>query len=131
MGASNQYRHLWNASIWLHDLDARHRLAILFDIDRQFTVDFEVYGIEAYHVGGHTPVFTFYIYRDVLFICDYVFLTDDSMEFNPFGPKQETLKRAQRIYDLVSSKSLKIVCGYNYVTQFDEWLSRFVCLILK
>ena len=131
MGASNQYRHLWNASIWLHDLDARHRLAILFDIDRQFTVDFEVYGIEAYHVGGHTPGFTFYIYRDVLFICDYVFLTDDSMEFNPFGPKQETLKRAQRIYDLVSSKSLKIVCGYNYVTQFDEWLSRFECLILK
>lgn len=129
MGASNQYRRLWDAKVWLHDLDAKHHLAALFDIDRRFTVDFVVYDIEAYHTGGHTLGFTFYIYRDVLFICDYVFMTDVSMEFNPYGPEQETFKRAQRIYEIVNSKSLKTVCGYNYVTHFGDWLPRFERLL--
>jgi hydroxyacylglutathione hydrolase len=129
MGASNQYRRLWNAEVWLHDWDAKHRLATLFDIDRRFFDDFVAYGIEAYHTGGHTPGFTFYIYRDVLFICDYVFLTDADMRFNPFGPEQETRKRAQRIHEIVKTKPLKTVCGYNYVTNFADWLAGFEHLI--
>ena len=131
MGASNQYRRIWNAEIWLHDLDARHRLAALFTIDRRFFDDFSAYGIEAYHTGGHTPGFTFYIYHDVLFICDYVFLTDVSMCFNPYGPEQETIKQAQRIHEVVTHKSLKTVCGYNYVTNFADWLAGFERLILN
>jgi hydroxyacylglutathione hydrolase len=129
LGASNQYRRLWNAEVWLHDRDAQHRLSALFTIDRRYTDDFSAFGLEAYHTGGHTPGFTFYIYRDVLFICDYVFLEGDGMRFNPFGPKQETVKRAQRIHDIVKSKSLTTVCGYNYVAHYADWLTRFERLL--
>lgn len=131
MGASNQYRRLWNAEVWLHNLDAKHRLAALFDIDQRFDYDFVAYGVEAYHIGGHTPGFTIYIYQDVLFICDYVFLTDVGMRFNPYGPKQETLKHARRIYEIVNSKALKTVCGYNYVANFTDWRVGFERLILN
>ncbi|MDD1605182.1 MAG: MBL fold metallo-hydrolase [Methylococcaceae bacterium] len=122
MGASNQYRYLWNTQVWLHDLDAKQPLAALFDIDQRFTDDFVAYGIEAYHIGGHTQGFTFYIYRDVLFICDYVFMTDNGMLFNPYGPELETRQHAQRIVEIVKNKSLKTVCGYNYITNFADWL---------
>ncbi len=129
MGASNQYRHLWNTRILLHDLDAKHPLAAKFDIDRRFSDDFISYGIEAHHVGGHTPGFTFYIYRDVLFICDYVFLTDDDMCFNPYGPELETIKQAHRIYEIVRHKTLNTVCGYNYVANFSDWFPQFEALV--
>lgn len=129
LGASNQYRRLWHSEVWLHDLDANHRLVALFDIDRRFSDDFTAYGIEAYHVGGHTPGFTFYIYLDVLFICDYVFLTDSGMHFNPYGPEQDTLNQARRIYDIVSAKCLKTVCGYNYIAHFADWLPQFKHLV--
>ena len=125
LGASNQYRQLWHSEVWLHKLDAEHRLVALFDIDEPFTDDFNLYGIQSYHVGGHTPGFTFYIYRDVLFICDYVFLTDTGMQFNPYGPPLETLKQAGRIFEIVQDLPLKTVCGYNYVAQFADWLPGF------
>ena len=85
--------------------------------------------LEAYHTGGHTPGFTFYIYHDVLFICDYVFLTDAGMRFNPYGPEQETIKQALRIYEVVKHKSLKTVCGYNYIAKFADWMAGFERLI--
>lgn len=129
MGASNQYRRIWNAEVRLHELDAKHRLSASFDIDRRFSDDFVAYGIEAYHSGGHTPGFTFYVYKDVLFICDYVFLTGADMRFNPYGPEQETIKRAQRIYQIVKAMPLKTVCGYNYVADFADWLDGFERLI--
>jgi hydroxyacylglutathione hydrolase len=103
----------------------------LFDIDKRFTDDFTVYGIQSYHVGGHTPGFTFYIYRDVLFICDYVFLNDAGMQFNPYGPEQETLKQARRIFEIVKDQPLKTVCCYNYVTHFADWLPEFEQLALN
>lgn len=129
LGASNQYRRVWHAEVWLHNLDAKHRLAALFDIDRRFSDDFSAYGIEAYHVGGHTPGFTFYIYLDTLFICDYVFLTQTGMYFNPYGPERETLKQARRIYDIVSAKTLKTVCGYNYLADYADWQPQFEHLV--
>ncbi|MDD4915187.1 MAG: MBL fold metallo-hydrolase [Methylococcales bacterium] len=129
LGASNQYRKLWNAQIWLHEQDAGHRLATAFDIDHRFRDDFSAYGIQAYHVGGHTPGFTFYIYQDVLFICDYVFLTDSGMQFNPYGPGAATLQQAQRIFDIVSDQALKTVCGYNYLADFADWLPGLKALL--
>ena len=131
MGASNQYRRLWRAEVYLHELDARHRLAAAFDIDRRFDGDFTVHGIEAFHTGGHTPGFTFYIYRDTLFICDYVFLSNTGMEFNPYGPAAETVKQAKRVLEIVSGRDLKTVCGYNYVAEFADWLPNFETLVLK
>ncbi len=129
LGASNQYRQLWNAQVSLHEQDAKHRLVSLFDIDQRFTEDFSHNGIEAYHVGGHTPGFTFYVYRDTLFICDYVFLTPVGMRFNPYGPTLETKQQARRIYDIISAKTLRTVCGYNYTAHFADWLPGFERLL--
>ncbi|WP_230874823.1 MBL fold metallo-hydrolase [Methylomonas sp. LL1] len=129
LGASNQYRRLWDAEVWLHELDAKHRLVAAFDIDRRFSDDFTAHGLEAYHVDGHTPGFTFYIYQDVLFICDYVFLAEAGMHFNPYGPEQTTRQQARRIYQIVSTKSLKTVCGYNYIASFADWLPQFERLV--
>jgi glyoxylase-like metal-dependent hydrolase (beta-lactamase superfamily II) len=120
LDASNQYWRFWNAKIWLHEQDAKHRLVTLFDIDQRVDGDFSHRGIEAYHIGGHTPGFTVYIYQDVLFICDFLFLTASSMQFNPYGPDSETRKQAQRIYQFVATKSLKTVCGYNYIANFID-----------
>ncbi|MEQ1528752.1 MAG: rubredoxin-like domain-containing protein [Methylococcales bacterium] len=125
MGASNQYRKVWGSQVWLHGLDAKHPLVARFDVDKRFTEDFNLYGIDAYHIGGHTPGFTLYIYQDVLFICDYVFLNKSALSFNPFGSQSETLKQAQRIHEIVTSRNLVTVCGYNYVMSFKEWLVAF------
>ncbi|MGZ4999735.1 MAG: MBL fold metallo-hydrolase, partial [Methylomonas sp.] len=131
LGASNLYRRLWNCENWLHELDARHRLSQPFDFDRRFSDDFTAYGIEAYHIGGHTEGFTCYIHRDVLFIGDYVFLTDAGMIFNPYGPEQETRKQARRIHEIVNARALKLVCGYNYVAHFADWLPGLERLVLN
>jgi hydroxyacylglutathione hydrolase len=129
MGASNQYRKLWGSQVWLHELDANHPLVAQFTIDNRFTEDFSLYGIDAYHIGGHTPGFTLYIYQDILFICDYVFLNKSTLRFNPYGSQPETIKQAQRIYEILISRQLLTVCGYNYVISFDEWSAAFENLI--
>lgn len=129
IGASNQYRRLWGSQIWLHELDAKHPLVASFDVDKRFNDNFSLYGIDAYPIGGHTPGFTLYVYQDVLFICDYVFLNNSTLRFNPYGSQPETLKQAQRIHEIVKSRHLLTVCGYNYVISFDEWLVAFENLI--
>lgn len=131
MGASNQYRRLWHSKIWLHASDAKHPLAASFDVDNRFSDDFSLYGIDACHIGGHTPGFTVYIYQDVLFICDYVFLNNMALNFNPFGPQPETLRQAQRIHEIVKSRHLATVCGYNYVMSFEDWFVAFEILLHK
>jgi hydroxyacylglutathione hydrolase len=131
MGASNQYRRLWGSQVWLHELDAKHPLVTSFDVDKRFSDNFSLYGIDAYHIGGHTPGFTLYIYQDVLFICDYVFLDNSTLSFNPYGSQPETLKQAQRIHEIVKSRYLVTVCGYNYVISFEDWFVAFENLIRK
>ncbi|MGY6274299.1 rubredoxin-like domain-containing protein [Methylomonas sp. MgM2] len=130
LGACNQYRRIWDAEVWLHELDAKHRLVALFDIDRRFSEDFSAYNIEAHHVGGHTPGFTFYIYRDTLFICDYIFLEAGEMCFNPYGPADETYQQAKQIYGIVEDRELETVCGYNYVASFADWMPLFERLVV-
>ena len=129
MGASNQYRKLWGSPVWLHELDAKHPLVAKFDVDNRFTENFSLYGIDACHIGGHTPGFTLYIYQDVLFICDYVFLDNSTLSFNSYGSQPETIKQAQRIHEIVKSRHLVTVCGYNYVMSFADWFAAFENLI--
>lgn len=129
LGASNQYRRLWQADVWLHDLDAAQPLARWFDVDHRFSEDFTAFGIEAHHCGGHTQGFTFYIFRDVLLICDYVFMNPSGMTFNPYGPERETRQQASRILEVVEKRSLSTVCGYNYIALFSDWLPRFERLL--
>ena len=129
LGASNQYRELWGAKVYLHELDAQHPLAKSFPVDCLFTRDFVDYGIEAFHIGGHTPGFTIYIYDEVLFICDYAFPPGAKMRFNPFSPPEEIRNRATRILEVIAGRSLRLVCGYNFIVDFDHWRSDFGRLI--
>jgi hydroxyacylglutathione hydrolase len=129
MGASNQYRELWGAKVYLHALDAEIPIAKPFPVDYPFDGDFTEHGIEAFHIGGHSPGFTIYIYRKVLFICDYAFPPGAKMQLNPFGPQKETRDRAARILDIISGRSLETVCGYNFITEFDRWREDFQHLL--
>jgi hydroxyacylglutathione hydrolase len=129
LGASNQYRELWNAKVYLHALDAQHPLARSVPVDQPFNGDFTEHGIEAFHIGGHSPGFMMYIYGKVLFICDYAFPTGSKMQLNPFGPQDETRDRAARILEIISERSLETVCGFNFITEFDNWREDFKRLL--
>ena len=73
-----------------------------FPVDERFTGDFMKNGLEAFHIGGHTPGYTIYIYRNVLFICDYAFPPGPDMRLNPHGPEDETLMRSKRILEIIN-----------------------------
>ena len=125
LGASNLYRELFAAKVRIHQEDSEHEICRPFTFDVTFAGNFALHGIEAFHIGGHTPGFTFYIFEDVLFICDYVFLDGDGMKYNPFGPAGPTVAGGKKIRDLVEGYPLSTVCGYNYVIDYDEWKRRF------
>ena len=73
---------------------------------------------------------TFYIYRDVLFICDYVFLTETGLRSNAYGPKSKTRTRVRCLCGIVKDKSLQTVCGYTYIADFADWMLGFERLVL-
>jgi hydroxyacylglutathione hydrolase len=129
MGACNKYQEVWGAKVHLHALDADHSLARQFSVDDRFESGFEAHGIQAFHIGGHTPGFTMYIYKSVLFVCDYAFPPGSQMRLNPFGPKEETRVCASTVIDLVVDKHLETVCGYNYVAEFDSWYDNFARVV--
>lgn len=125
LGASNQYRELWGAKVCLHALDAALPIVSRFPVDWRFTGDFSEAGLDAFHIGGHSPGFTMYVAGDVLFACDYAFPPGPEMSLNPFGPRRETRAQAQRVLETVADRALATVCGYNYVAAFDDWQRDF------
>jgi hydroxyacylglutathione hydrolase len=125
LGASNLYRELFAAQVHIHHDDSVHWICRPFLFDITFDENFLDQGIEAFHVGGHTPGFTFYIFEDLLFICDYVFLEGDGMKYNPFGPAGQTVAGGSRIREILEGRELSMVCGYNYVIGYDDWKRRF------
>jgi hypothetical protein len=125
LGASNLYRDHFAAEVRIHLDDSSHEICRPFSFDVTFQENFVHNGIEAYHVGGHTPGFTLYLFEDVLFICDYVFLDGDGMKYNPFGPAGLTVAGGVRISEIIAGRKLSTVCGYNYVIGYDEWQRRF------
>ncbi len=125
LGASNLYRDLFAAEVRIHQEDSNHEICRPFTFDVTFDENFVHHGIEAYHIDGHTPGFTCYIFEDILFICDYVFLEADGMKYNPFGPADSTIYGGRLIGDLLKGRTISTVCGYNYVIGYDDWKSRF------
>lgn len=125
LGASNLYRELFAADVLIHREDSVHEICRPFTFDAVFDENFVSHGIEAFHVDGHTPGFTFYIFEDLLFICDYVFLDGDGMKYNPFGPKGRTIEGGNRLREILEGRQLSTACGYNYVIDFDDWQQRF------
>jgi glyoxylase-like metal-dependent hydrolase (beta-lactamase superfamily II) len=125
LGASNQYRDLFSCEVRIHKLDSAHDLCRGFTFDGTFEQNFEENGIEAFHIDGHTPGFSFYILEDILLVCDYVFLKDDGMIFNPYGPVEETITGGEKIQKILDGRDIRQVCGYNYVVAWEEWKKRF------
>jgi hydroxyacylglutathione hydrolase len=124
LGASSLYRDLFSARVKIHELDSRHEISKAFTFDDLFTENFSINGIEAFHIDGHTPGFTFYIFEDVLFICDYVFLKGGSASLNPFGPAVQTKEGFNRIMTVIKDRDITTVCGYKDVTDFVSWKQR-------
>ncbi|MDQ7783639.1 MAG: hypothetical protein RDU20_12215 [Desulfomonilaceae bacterium] len=124
LGASNLYRDLFLARVRIHELDSLHKICKPFTFDELFTENFKIGEIEAFHIGGHTPGFTFYVFEDVLFICDYVFLKGEGAALNPFGPPVETRDGFNKMMSLIKDRDISTVCGYRYVTDFALWKQR-------
>lgn len=125
LGASNLYREHFVAEVRIHQMDSTHDICRPFSFDVTFQENFVHKGIEAFHIGGHTPGFTCYIFEDVFFICDYVFLDGDALKYNPFGPADLTIAGGRVIEDIIRDRQLTTVCGYNYVIGYDDWKRRF------
>ena len=124
LGASNLYREAFPARVRIHRLDSQHDIIKAFTFDELFDENFSLAGIEAFHINGHTPGFTFYLFEDVLFCCDYVFLKGAGMGLNPFGPEKETVAGLRSMKELIKGRKINQVCGYNYVIDFDDWNAR-------
>ena len=125
LGASNLYRELFGAEVHINREDSVHEICRPFPLDVKFDENFTRRGIEAFHIGGHTPGFTLYIFEDILFICDYVFLKGKGMQYNPYGPAGQTVAGGSRIREVLKGRKLSTVCGYNYVVEYGEWTRRF------
>ena len=125
LGASNQYRELFGAEVWIHEQDAEHPLARAFPFDRRFQGDFLESGIDAYHIDGHTPGFTVYFFEDLLFVCDLVFPGDTDARFNPYGPHAATVAAGRKLQTLLALRPVRTVCGWNYVADYTDWKPKF------
>lgn len=125
MGASNQYRALWDAQIYIHLLDAVNPLARQFPVDNAFGGDFKRGSLEAFHIGGHSPGFTMYVHDDVLFACDYVFPPGPGMRLNPYSDQREIRLRGTRVLDITEGRGISKVCGFDYVADFPAWRNDF------
>ncbi len=131
LGACNLYREYFGAEVWIHKLDSSHNICRGFLFDEVFQRDFRKFGMEAFHIDGHTPGFTFYIFEDIMFVCDYVFLRDGRMQFNPFGPEKETREGAYKIKKIIAGRELSKVCGNRYMVDYLEWKEKFDGLLGK
>lgn len=131
LGASNLYREKFSTETWIHREDAKNPLAEKFVFDNEFDENFTEAGIKAFHVNGHTPGFTIYIFEDALFICDYVFTGKSAFKFNPFGPTNKTHQQALKIKGIIEKRNLSFVCGQNYFMEYSVWKKRFDELIAR
>ncbi len=129
LGASNLYREYYTAFVWIHIRDSEHHIAKKHPFDKKFENNFNIDGIEAFHIDGHTPGFTFYIFEDVLFVCDYLIPRNDSFIFNPYGPSENTIEGAKKLKKIIENCSFNKVCGFNYVLDFPIWKEKFDLLL--
>ena len=125
LGASNLYRSYNTAFVWIHIEDSKHGMSQKHPFDKRFDTDFQLSGIKAFHINGHTPGFTFYAYEDIVFICDYVSVSEGKMKFNPYGPLRKTIEGGKLIKKLFENGNYLKVCGFDYDIAFSEWMIMF------
>ncbi len=131
LGASNLYRGYYTAFIWIHKNDSEHLLSKFNPFDKKFTQDFNLSGIEAFHINGHTQGFTFYIFENVIFVCDYLIPLGQIFILNPYGPLQSTADGAKKLKKIIEKREFNTVCGFNYVMDYQIWKKKFLKLLNK
>ena len=129
LGSSNLYRDRFGAEVWLHARDAEHPLAERFTIDRVLDGDFADGGLQAWHLGGHTPGYMAYLFEDVLFACDMVFDRGDHLVHNPFGPADRAAQGARTLQHRLEGRAVAKVCGWNYTADYADWKPRLDRLV--
>lgn len=129
IGAADLYRKAWNCEVCLHRADAELSEVSQYIVTQRFEGDFTTHGVRGFHIGGHSPGFTIYIWRDILFICDYAYPAGLGMKLNPHGPREATRDGAGRLADVIAGRELRTVCGYNYVADFAPWQHEFTKLV--
>lgn len=125
LGASHLYQKFFKNRLRIHQADSAFDLCHGYTFDQLFADDHEINGIQAYHIDGHTPGFTCYIYEDTLFACDYVFCDAGPMKYNPFGPSNKTKGSGEKLKEIIRGRQISTVCGYNYILNFPNWLKAF------
>ena len=103
LGASRLYQERFKTQIWIHSDDSSNILTRNYKFDKLFKSNFSYSEIEAFHINGHTPGFTFYIFEDVLLICDYLVGFNDNFRLNPYGPSKDTLNGAQEMKKIIEN----------------------------
>lgn len=129
LGASNLYRGYYTAFVWIHENDSKHSLVKNYHFDRKFTQNFKLSGIEAFHIDGHTSGFTFYIFENVIFVCDYLIKMGESLSLNPYSPLQLMREGAMKLREIIKNRKIEIVCGVNYVMEYQIWKKEFINLL--
>lgn len=129
LGASALYQKHFRVPIWIHTSDSDNILTRNYKFDDLFESNFTYSDIEAFHINGHTPGFTFYIFEDVLLLCDYLVGSKGSFRLNPYGPKEATSKGAQEMKNIIQNYDLNHVCGVNYVLEYPQWIEYFDILL--
>lgn len=129
LGSSTLYQKYLKTQIWIHSNDSGNILARNYRFDKLFISNFNYAGIKAFHINGHTPGFTFYIFEDVLLVCDYLVGSKDIFRLNPYGPPHKTLKGAQEMKKIIENYDLNHVCGVNYVLDYPKWIEIFEKLL--
>jgi hydroxyacylglutathione hydrolase len=122
LGACNQYRDLYPARVAIHEADFHHDLCRGFTFDDLFLGSYCDSGLHAVHIGGHTPGFTCYIFRDVLFICDYVMVERNMMVLNPYGPPAATKEGLATLIGQIPDYPVSTICGVDYVMDSPSWI---------
>lgn len=133
LGASNLYRQQFNAQVWIHQRDATHPNSRFFTFDHCFESRYQLSGIEAIVVGGHTPGYTLYFFEDILFICDYVDLVEDELLWNAYGNRLKTRQIGKQIHPLLNERTtpIRTVCGVDYVCDYNLWKTMFDRLVMQ
>ena len=131
LGASNLYRDQFSSQTWIHHSDSKSTFARGFKFDNAFENNFSLKGVEAFHIDGHTQGFTCYVFKNVLFICDYVFLKDDDMDFNPYGPREATERGAIQLREILDEFKIEWVGGVDYAIDYSKWRNNFESLLQK
>jgi hydroxyacylglutathione hydrolase len=125
LGASPLYRMEFPAEVWIRREEVGMPLTRGYSFDVPFEEDFSRDGIRAHRIGGHTPGFTVYAFRDILFVCDYVLFRDGRMIFNPYGLRQATREGGTRLRRLLDDLRIEIVCGVHYTMEYPQWKVHF------